>query len=250
MGKHTIKLTRFLGTIPVLGFFVRTRRMLASFDQFEREQLPRVLHLISELTQGQLHLSTEMSRLRTKITAHPNTDAPPVNAPHTTQVLLRTPDKFAQLMREAANVGWGWATPDIHPEQILSISENATTGTDIVAPLSSWPIAAETLSTLSMDTSVLQQHSDAVLAQQVLPYLLGKLRPNGTVHIACLAPYDNEQRPAQWWIETLRAQGWNDVESRSVPPPSPQAAWWLCARRPDGLGETGGSDRMKVVALR
>ena len=64
MGKHAITLSRFVGAIPILGFFVRTSRMLSRFDRFERQQLPRALAGLSDLGSQQLASTQEVRQLR------------------------------------------------------------------------------------------------------------------------------------------------------------------------------------------
>lgn len=216
-GKHAMRIERSVGAIPIVGFLIRTRRMLRTFEHFEREQLPRLLRNLSELTHQQQLQAQALRRLAASPAEH--------------SAVLKTPAKFAQLLHSPLDVAWGTPTPGTPTAQWLSLSEHASDPVDIIARWDHWPFPAESLRSISLATTALALYSDAELKDQLLPALLGKLQAGGHLYLSDASHAPGQTRSQQRWMAMLDTLGLDDVRALT-PTPATVDGWLLSARKP------------------
>ncbi|MEJ2801966.1 hypothetical protein WAE61_08810 [Comamonadaceae bacterium PP-2] len=255
MGKHAITLSRFVGTIPIFGFFVRTSRMLSRFDRFERQQLPRVLAGLSELGSQQLASAQDVRQLQQAFDVWRQVNALGLSARASAAaasvlastgasgigiaeavsetgpvVVLRDSAKFAQALRGAMGLSVGLPVDPAQPGT-LAVSDDARDSADIVAPMGAWPFAPGSVACISLGPTVRELYPDQEISLKVLPYLRTLLGQDGLLRV--MIPVSEPGiavRATEPWQSLLRGAGFTRIER--VPP---QGGWLLAWRGVDAV---------------
>ncbi|WP_123298382.1 hypothetical protein [Comamonas sp. BIGb0124] len=249
MGKHAITLSRFVGAIPILGFFVRTSRMLSRFDRFERQQLPRALAGLSDLGSQQLASTQEVRQLRHEfdvwrqvhalcLSGQANAGTVPASGlrlpeagPDTAQVVvLRDAAKFAQALRGAVGVSVGLPHDPAQPGT-LAVSDNACDPVDIVAPMGAWPFAPGSVACISLGPTVRELYPDQEISLKVLPYLRTLLGQDGLLRVMIpVSETGTAVLASHPWQRLLKGAGFTRIERMP-----PDGGWLLAWRGVDAV---------------
>ena len=222
MGKHTIQLRRLTSSIPLAGFWLRVRHVIASFELFEQQQLPRLLGLMSQLSSEQVRLTQMLSR---------QSPPPPTSVP--ASVLLRTPEKFAQALHRPVRIQWGPSSDTAINTSFLSISEQLIDDVDVVAALDAWPFTAGSVDTIAVTPDAWTAYNEDYLRQQVLPALFSKLKAGGQLSWSVPAALVSSDQP-HWLVSAFGDLGLTGIVWQAGSgQEAHETLWQLRAHKPE-----------------